>query len=178
MLPPMSSSRMPSATNQLGVVFPTSNPYTVSGNFGDGTLEPTVTAALRILHELPSEFNVEFFSKKNVSFIQNKLISETKKFTGFTIGPQGESDLIQIMAGIYVQYSTFSGDLKSSMKKVNTITIAECLKQILPGVQSYARYVRDASLPFGGGGLTAFRRPELSTTKGSNTLTGFLPLSR
>jgi hypothetical protein len=158
--------------------FPMSDPYKLSGDFGNANIESTVAAALRVLHELPEPFNVEFFSKKNVAFIQNKIISETKRYTGFTIGPQNEDELIMIMCGIYVQDSTFNGNIKESLKKINTLTITECLKQVLPGVRAYALYVRDASKPFSGGGPEAFARPVLATTKGSRTLPGFLPLVR
>jgi hypothetical protein len=156
--------------------FPRSDPYKLSGGFGNGTLEPTVTAALRVLHENPEPFNLAFFSKKNVNFIQQTLISETRRYTGFEIGPQNEDDLIAIMVGIYVQDSTFNGNMKESLKKINTLTVTECMKQILPGVRAYALYVRDASRPFGGGGVEAFARPALATIKGSRSLPGFLPL--
>ena len=74
--------------NIKNMIFPTSDPYKISGEFGNSTLEPTVTAALRVLHETPSEFNTLYFSRKNVDFIQSKLISQTKKFTGVDIGRQ------------------------------------------------------------------------------------------
>lgn len=88
--------------------FPTSDPYRVSGNFSTpNNIEPTVTAALRVVKELPEKFNTTFFSRKNVEFIQNKLVSETKRYTGFDIGPQDETVLMEIMIGIYVQDSTY-----------------------------------------------------------------------
>jgi len=158
--------------------FPTSDPYKISGDFGNATLEPTVAAALRVLHELPEPFNTEFFSRKNVDFIQRKIISETKRYTGFDIGPQNEDELIMIMIGVYVQDSTFNWNIKESLKKINTLTITECLKQVLPGVRAYALYVRDASKPFSGGGPEAFARPVLATTKGSRSLPGVLFLQR
>ncbi|ABT15248.1 hypothetical protein NY2A_B849R [Paramecium bursaria Chlorella virus NY2A] len=160
------------------MAFPTDNPYKLSGDFGNSTLEPTVAAALRILHESPAPFNTEFFSRKNVDFIQKKLISETKRYTSFDIGPQNEDELIMMMAGIYVQDSTFDGNIKAGLKKLNTLVITECLKQILSGIRSYALYVRDASLPFSGGGESAFRRPDNVSIRGSRSLPGFLPLVR
>ena len=160
------------------MIFPTSDPYKISGEFGDYKLEPTVTAALRVLHETPAEFNTTFFSKKNVDFIQNKMISQTKRYTGVDIGRQNEDELIMMMCGVYVQDSTFNGNVKESLKKINTIVITEGLKQILPGVRSYVLYLRDASLPFNGGGENAFARPKDVSEKGSRVLPGFLPLDR
>lgn len=160
------------------MIFPTSDPYKISGEFGDYKLEPTVAAALRVLHETPAEFNTTFFSKKNVDFIQNKMISQTKKYTGVDIGRQNEDELIMMMCGVYVQDSTFNGNVKESLKKINTIVITEGLKQILPGVRSYVLYLRDASLPFNGGGENAFARPKDVSEKGSRVLPGFLPLDR
>lgn len=158
--------------------FPTSDPYKLTGNFGDSDIEPTVTAALRVLHELPEPFNTMFFSRKNVDFIQNKIASETKRYSGVDIGKQNEDELIMIMCGVYVQDSTFDGDIKKSLKKINTLVITECLKQVLPGVKAYVMYLRDASQPFGGGGESAFARPQNVGEKGSRTITGFLPLQR
>ena len=160
------------------MIFPTSDPYKISGEFGDYKLEPTVAAALRVLHETPAEFNTTFFSKKNVDFIQNKMISQTKRYTGVDIGRQNEDELIMMMCGVYVQDSTFNGNVKESLKKINTIVITEGLKQILPGVRSYVLYLRDASLPFNGGGENAFARPKEVSEKGSRVLPGFLPLDR
>lgn len=160
------------------MIFPTSDPYKISGEFGDYKLEPTVAAALRVLHETPAEFNTTFFSKKNVDFIQNKMISQTKRYTGVDIGRQNEDELIMMMCGVYVQDSTFNGNVKESLKKINTIVITEGLKQILPGVRSYVLYLRDASLPFNGGGENAFARPKDVSEKGSRVLPGFLPLDR
>lgn len=160
------------------MLFPTSDPYKISGEFGNSTLEPTVAAALRVLHETPAEFNTTFFSKKNVDFIQNKLITETKRYTGVNIGRQNDDELIMMMCGIYVQDSTFNGSMKESLKKINTLVITECLKQILPGVRAYVLYLRDASMPFNGGGENAFARPRDVSEKGSRVLPGFLPLQR
>ena len=82
------------------------------------------------------------------------------------------------MCGIYVQDSTFNGNVQESLKKINTIVITECLKQILPGVRSYVLYLRDASMPFGGGGENAFARPQDVSEKGTKVSPGFLPLER
>jgi hypothetical protein len=160
--------------------FPLENPYFVSGNFSQQyDLEPTVTAALRVLHELPEKFNTTFFSRRNIDFIQNKLITETKKYTGFSIGPQDEGILVEIMTGIYVQDSTYDPkNFNGSLAKINKLVITEALKQILPGVRAYSLYVRDASRPYSGGDETAFARPVLASTKGSRTLPGVLFLDR
>jgi hypothetical protein len=160
------------------MIFPSSDPYKISGQFGESTLEPTVTAALRVLHELPAEFNTTFFSQKNVNFIQSKMISQTKRYTGVDIGRQNDDELIMMMCGIYVQDSTYNGNVKESLKKLNTIVITEGLKQILPGVRSYVLYLRDASMPFGGGGENAFSRPQNVDEKGTKVMPGFLPLQR
>jgi len=170
---------MDGAMNTIkNMIFPTSDPYKISGEFGDSTLEPTVVAALRVLHETPAEFNTTFFSRKNVDFIQNKMISQTKRYTGVDIGRQNEDELIMMMCGIYVQDSTFNGNVKESLKKINTIVITECLKQILPGVRAYVLYLRDASMPFSGGGENAFARPQDVSEKGSKVLPGVLFLDR
>lgn len=164
----------------VNMSFPTSDPYRISGNFAEQyNLEPTVTAALRVLHETPSKFNTTFFSRKNIDFIQNKLVTETKRYTGFVIGPQDEGILVEMMTGIYIQDSTYDpNNFNASLAKLNKLVITESLKQILPGVRAYALYVRDASRPYSGGGEAAFARPVLASDKGSRTLPGFVPLVR
>ena len=165
---------------EVNLSFPTYDPYRVSGNFSEQyNIEPTVASALRVLHELPEKFNTTFFSRKNIDFIQKTLVSETKKYTGFDIGPQDETILVEMMTGIYVQDSTYDpSNFAASLAKINKLVITECLKQILPGVRAYALYVRDASRPYGGGGESAFKRPVLATVKGSRSLPGFVPLVR
>jgi hypothetical protein len=165
---------------EVNLSFPTTDPYRVSGSFSTQyDLEPTVTAALRVIKELPEKFNTTFFSRKNIEFIQKTLVSETKRYTGFNIGPQDETVLVEIMTGIYVQDSTYDpSNFAASLAKINKLVITECLKQILPGVRSYAMYVRDASRPYGGAGSVAFERPVLATVKGSRSLPGVLFLDR
>jgi hypothetical protein len=142
------------------------------------TTDEYVTAGLRIARELPSAFNVAFFSKKNVDHIQSTIMSRTKAISGVTIGRQDDLVLMQIMAGVYMSNGTFAGDVTASVSKLNTLVIAECLKQVLAGVKSYAGYVRDSSAPYGGAGLDAFQRPVLASTKGSKILPGFVELKR
>lgn len=165
-------------TNLKDMIFPTSDPYKMSGGYEDHDVETTVAAALKVLHELPSDFNTTFFSKKNVDFIQNKMISQTKRYTGVDIGRQNDDELIMMMCGIYVQDSMFNGNVRESLKRLNTIVITECLKQILPGVKSYVLYLRDASQPFGGGGENAFSRPQDVSEKGTKVMPGVLFLDR
>ena len=164
--------------NIKNMVLPNTDPYKMAGEFGNSTIEPTVAAALRVLHETPSEFNTLYFSRKNVDFIQSKLISQTKKYTGVDIGRQNEDELIMMMCGIYVQDSTFNGNVQESLTKINTLIITECLKPILPGVRAYVLYLRDASMPFNGGGENAFARPQDVSEKGTRVNPGFLPLER
>jgi hypothetical protein len=171
---------MQSTQSVINTSFPTSDPYRISGNFAEQyNLEPTVTAALRVLHELPSKFNTTFFSRRNIDFIQNKLISDTKKYTKFIIGPQDEGILVEIMTGIYVQDSTYDpNNFNGSLAKLNKLVITEAMKQILPAIRAYSLYVRDASRPYGGGGEESFARPVLASTKGSRVLPGVLFLDR
>ena len=153
--------------------------YTLSGEFGGSSLEPTVDAILRTLHQRPDGLNTTFFSSKNIDHIQKHLIHETKRITGFEIGKQSETDLITIMIASYVQYSTFDGNNADAARQhLNKLVVAQCLSKILPGIRAYLLYVRDASKPFGGGGERAFARPMSTSVKGSKTTTGFLPLHR
>jgi hypothetical protein len=156
------------------------DPYRLTGNFGDSVIESTIDAATRIINQPRNKFTAIYFSKDNIERIQRQLIRETKRLTkGIDIGKQSEGQLLMIMCGLYKLYGTFDGkNVEAALGPLNKLVVAECVKQILPNIEAYLLYIRDASQPFGGGGERAFARPTDVSVKGTKTTTGFLPLQR
>jgi len=149
--------------------FPTTNPYNTSNDQGNG-VEDLTTWALRAAHQIPNEFNMAFFSKKNVDYLQSRIIGDVKKLTGFTVGRQSDQALSIIMLGLYIEYSENQGGTKS-IDKLNRAVLAECVKQVVSGINAYSGYVRDAST-----NAKPIPRPENPSIKGARVLPGFLPL--
>lgn len=123
-----------------------------------------------------------FFSKTNVDYLQNRVISEAKNIRGVTIARQSDDDLLIIMLRYYL--SALSGwlpqehepnrphprgeapcSLKEKLSRLNKSTIEEAVKQVLSGIDMYREYYKQASsLPL------PLSRPVLTTMKGSRVL--------
>jgi len=156
------------------------DPYKLTGGFGDSIIESTIDAAIRIINQPRDKFTAIYFSRDNIEHIQKQIIRETRRLTkGIDIGKQSEGQLLTIMCGMYTLYNCFDGkNVEAALIPLNNLVIAGCVKQILPNIEAYLLYIRDASQPFGGGGERAFARPTSVSVKGTKTTTGFLPLHR
>lgn len=94
--------------------------------------------------------NQLFFSKENISQIQNSLrfkiyqLSEGK----YTIGNQSETELIIVMRSIYYQHSRNINDknvIKEQIKNLNQLVVKEISPKILSQIQQYYGYMRDST---------------------------------
>ncbi len=148
--------------------FPTSNPYDTSG--GGNGIEDLTTWALRAAHHQPNEFNTAFFSRKNVDHIQSRIARDVKRLSGFTVGRQSDQALSIIMLGMYIEYSKNTGGYVN-IDALNRAVLAECVRQVISGINAYSGYVRDAST-----NAKPIPRPENPSIKGTRVLPGFLPL--
>lgn len=148
--------------------FPTTNPYDTNGQ-GSG-IEDLTTWALRAAHHQPNEFNTAFFSKKNVDYIQSRIIQDVKQLSGFTVARQSDQALGIIMLGMYIEHSKNTGGC-TNIVALNRAVLAECVRQVITGINAYSGYVRDAST-----NAKPIPRPENPSIKGARVLPGFLPL--
>jgi Family of unknown function (DUF5761) len=149
--------------------FPSSNPYDTGKTQGNG-IEDMTTWALRAAHHSPNEFNTAFFSKRNVDYIQSRIVRDVKKLSGFTVARQSDQALGIIMLGMYIEYSKNAGGA-ANIDALNRAVLAECVRQVISGINAYSGYVRDAST-----NAKPIPRPENPSIKGARVLPGFLPL--
>lgn len=150
--------------------FPTVNPYGLNGPSPPDGVEGWMAWALRTVHQQPSQLNMAFFGPKNIEYLQNRIIGDVKKLTGFTVGPQNTQALVTIMVGMYIEYSENVGG-EPELQRLNRGVLGECVKQVVAGIQAYSGYVRDASTT-----AKPIDRPINPSIKGNRVLPGFLPL--
>lgn len=150
--------------------FPTTNPYDINNSGPGSGVEDLTTWALRAAHHIPNKFNTTFFSKRNVDFIQSRIIGDVKKLTGFNIARQSDQALAIIMLGMYIEYSKNTDAM--NIDELNRAVLAECVRQVISGIRAYSGYVKDAST-----NAKPIPRPENPSQKGSRVLPGFLPLT-
>jgi hypothetical protein len=144
--------------------------------------DPYLQFGLQSNHTTPTALNALFFNRKNVDYIQKRILQEIERLSGIKIKPQSESSLLIIMNNKY-QYSLTGWlpstsvvhlalprgetecSLKQRLKKLNQAVIQDAVQQILSGMNMYAQYYKDASsLP------VPLDRPKLTTMKGARVL--------
>lgn len=89
-----------------------------------------------------------FFSEYNINYLQMRIINETKKITGYTIGKQNEDSLVIIMSNIY-EYATSAPNnmgLTDTLYRLNQAVLQKCVRQCVSGVNMYIQYTKDASM--------------------------------
>lgn len=152
--------------------FPKTNAYALSGDASTEQMEPSVAWALRAVHQQPTDFNLAFFGSKNVEYLQRRIAADVKKLTGFVIGRQSDEALMTIMIGLYIEYSeNWGGNVE--IERLNRAVLAECVKQVITGINAYSGYVRDASTT-----ARPIPRPENPSIKGHRVLPGSLFLQK
>ena len=103
------------------------------------------------LHTLQIEqtvLNENFFSNKNLDFIQKNLMTETRRRTGQTISKQNCTEIVNIMQyffAMYPQYTMVSPTYIENINNLNNLVINELLKMTVSGVKQYMGYIKDIS---------------------------------
>lgn len=143
--------------------------------------DPYLEYGLKANHSEATALNSLFFNKKNVQYIQNRIVNDVKKLTGVTIKPQNEDALLIIMNNKY-QYSLYGWlpsatvhlalprgekpcSLENRLTRLNQAVLQDTIKQILSGMNMYMDYYKHASsLP------TPLSRPVNVSSKGGRVL--------
>jgi hypothetical protein len=124
--------------------------------------DPYLQFGLTSLKEEVTELSGLFFSKVNVDYLQNRIVTDVKKITGYDIKPQNESALLIIMRNKY-QYG-LSGwlpatspvhlalprgektcSLKERLSRLNQAVLQNTIKQVIDKMEMYAEYYKQAS---------------------------------
>lgn len=119
--------------------------------------------ALKTLHEQPDPINVAFFSRKNLNYIQKRIVLDVDKLTGVEITRQDDRAVTIVMLGMYQRMRGATQDL--TIHKLNNAVLQECVKQCVSAVQAQKAYVRDATTP-----LRLLERGVNPSIKGTNVL--------
>lgn len=110
--------------------------------------------------------SVAFFSKENITSLQDQLRFTVFQKTNNVIGIQDYDALKAIMRAVFLRTSkNLPENISGQIQCLNARTLEISVKSVLSGLESHAMYVRDVSiLP------TPMRPPILSSTKGEQPL--------
>lgn len=100
--------------------------------------------------EQKSPFKAMYYSRKNLTELQKKIVEEVKQRYGYDISEQDETQLLQIMRVMDYWYSDNPVDQKffdQELKKLNNLVISYSLPKINKGIQHYLNYIRDSNNP-------------------------------
>ena len=95
-----------------------------------------------------SELSKEFFSKKNIIVIQKGIQRGvyTKSKGEYQIGFQSEDNLKVIMRSTFLTYSeNLPFNIPKQIQALNTLVLEYCVNQVYAEIQSYLKYLYDAS---------------------------------
>ena len=101
----------------------------------------------KLFRQTENELLEALLGDQNIAYVQSELTKNVRKITGYAISPQSERDLIGIMHTAYDLHGNTqcAGGLSESLNRLNAIVIHESTQNVLVGMRSYFRYVRDAS---------------------------------
>lgn len=124
--------------------------------------DDTVSFGQRSTNQTPSILLNYFFSKINVEYIQNQIVSEVKRIRNMDISRQSTDELLQIMRYAYMK--ALSGylpqtnnpnmahprgnttcSLEEQLRRLNKYVLELTIQQVLSGIDMYLTYYKDAS---------------------------------
>ena len=87
-----------------------------------------------------------YFSAPNIKFIHDNIRHEVYKKTNYIIDKQNIDTLKNIMRSFFLKFSKNSKeDLKNQIFVLNSLVIDFCVKEIIPSLESYLKYIDDVS---------------------------------
>lgn len=120
----------------------------------------------RALHQQPTDVSRQFFSNSNIDSIQRAIQLNVYKQSSHRhkIARQDDAQLQLIMQSLYARFAS-NGDTNpgNELSFMNNKVVEECTRIILPRVEQYVGYLRDAArdlpvLPYGENTSTAGSR--------------------
>ena len=109
-----------------------------------------------------------YFSKENIDFLQNTMISEIYKLTkGTRITKQSNDELKIIMKSIYLQYGrNMDTHIKEQTDQLNKKVLDYSIENIYSNLKQYNHYIKDITSE-----KTVMDMPQNVHIKGEKTLT-------
>jgi hypothetical protein len=99
-----------------------------------------------------------FFSENNVKVLHYLLITTVKKWSGYTIGKQSDTTLIQIMDTVYEKFAqnideftpskTYVNEfIGNEIQRLNSLVVDEAVPIIINGVEQHKSYIVQLEKP-------------------------------
>ena len=87
-------------------------------------------------------FNTQYFSNQNVNLIQTQLVNLVRQRTGYIIGKQNCTSIVQAMQYFYVNYPqyTIGENIADNLQSLTNFVINDLLIQIISNVNQYVFY--------------------------------------
>ena len=137
--------------------------------YGAGQQQPLNTSIITNQIE-PNKLTAAYFSKKNLDYIQQQIITGVKTQFQKDITRQSDTQVQIVMRSIYFQFGKNNNQpLQTQLDDLNNLVIAECIRIIGPNIMQYEGYIRDVTNP-----IPTVPLPESATNKGRNTFSLFV----
>jgi len=95
---------------------------------------------------LPTPLSDAFFSDFNREIIQQKLISDIKDKTGYTIDRQPDADVQGLMRKVYINMaSNYYDNVRQQVETMNSKVLEDAESQVMTGVLQQIVYLQDIS---------------------------------
>ena len=126
-------------------------------------MEDSVKNSLLTLNIEANNTNVNFFSNRNIEYIQKQLILQTKKYTGYTISNQSCSGILSAMQYYYINYPQYTLDQNYNLniENLNILVVNDLTTQTVSGVKQhmeYLKYIKKTPEPLQYGSSTNIKR--------------------
>tara|TARA_R110002072_G_scaffold100929_2_gene222497 strand:- start:218 stop:697 length:480 start_codon:yes stop_codon:yes gene_type:complete len=87
-----------------------------------------------------------YFSSDNIKFVHDNIRHGVFKKTNYIIDKQNIDSIKNIMRSIFLKFSKNNKeDLKNQIYDLDQIVIDLCVKEIIPSLESYLKYIEDIS---------------------------------
>ena len=92
-----------------------------------------------------NKLSISYFSKENIDFLQNTMISEIYKLTkGTRISKQSDIELKIIMKSIYLQYGrNMDTNIEEQVQELNKRVLDYSIDNINSNLKQYNQYIKD-----------------------------------
>jgi Family of unknown function (DUF5761) len=95
---------------------------------------------------LKSALSEKYYSSNNMNYIQEKIASQVRDKTGYSIGRQNDMDLYNLMRRVYTDYiRDDSANVSDQQNTMNKAVIDSATKTIVNGILQNLVYLRDIS---------------------------------
>lgn len=104
---------------------------------------------MSVVSQESTPLSTAFFSGANVEALQMSFAQHVGDATGLSLSRQDDPSLLVIMQYVFVEHARNEADgVERQVADLNDHVLAICLPQIMTGLQSYLRYIKDiATLP-------------------------------